>query len=227
MNDTKKTYLQKRLAILIAALAVGAMSLVNAPSLSAQNTAENKKPGKDLMTLKHEKDSLVNANCDMFNIAQNKYYERLDKIYTMSLLFSNQELKELNNAFNPYFQKFAENNILSGEIGVEYKYIKLMFPMKADMPFGEFYYIIRKLNIPDEVLAQFDITSVHGRIVGFKNAHKQTNFECYSDAFARGLMNDGDLSEDVPEYLEIYESWYTNNLKIAKLQQEMRDVNVK
>lgn len=218
---------KKNLITLLAVLGIGANFMFNAPSLSAQNTAENKKPGKDLMNLKHEKDSLVNANCDMFNIAQNKYYERLDKIYTMSLFFSNRELKELNKAFNPYFQKFAENNILSGEIGVEYKYIKLIFPMKANMPFGEFYYIIRKLNIPDEVLAQFGMTSVHGRIVGFKNAHKQNNFECYSDAFAGGLMNDGDLPADVPEYLEIYEQWYTNNLKIAKLQQEMQNENVK
>ncbi len=227
MQKTQKSGLQKRLAMLIAALAIGAVSLVNAPSLSAQETDKNKTPNKSLADLKHEKDSLINANADMFNIAQNKYYERLDKKYTMRLFFSRRELKELNKVLDKYFQVFADKTARTGEESVEYKYIKAILPFKQDTPFSVINYVIRKLGVPSEALAPLDIIAYQGTVNAFNDKNKQNNFECYLEAFANGRMNDGDLPDDVAEFLEIYEQWYTNELKIAKIRQEMMNEDVK
>jgi hypothetical protein len=216
--NMKKT--KQRLAVLIAALAIGAVSLVNAPSLSAQETDKNKTPNKSLAALQHERDSLINANADMFNRAQNEYYEHLDKKYTMRLFFSRRELKNLNEVLDKYLKIFADKTALTGEESIEYKYIKAILPFKQDTPFSVINYVLLKLGVPSEALAPLGIIIYQGTVIEFKDEAKQNNFECYEDAFAGGRMHDGDLPDE-KEFSRIAKAWDANKRRIEESQELM------
>ena len=212
-NNTNKKYLIKLLAI----LGIGANFMFNAPSLSAQNPKSGKKQNKELQNLQHTRDSLFEANYKMFNIAQEKYYDRIDKKYTMRLFFSRKELAELNRILTPYFQELA------GETSLEYQYVKLLFPIKPDMPLNKFFDIIGILGVPDAELAPLDVICDQGHVYGFNDANKENNFECFLEEFDLGLMTDEGPNCDIKEFAKICEEWWANEERMNELNRQIRE----
>jgi len=213
-NNTNKKYLIKLLAI----LGLGANFMFNAPSLSAQNPQKPKKQNnKELQNLQHTYDSLFETNYRMFNIAQEQYYDRIDKKYTMRLFFSKKELDELNKVLTPYFQNLA------GETTLEYQYVKLLFPIKPNTPLTKFFDIIGILGVPDAELAPLDVICDQGHVYGFNDANKENNFECFLEEYDLGKITDEGPDCDIKEYSNICQEWWDNEERMIALRQQILD----
>ncbi len=212
-NNTNK----KRLITLLAVLGIGANFMFNAPSLSAQNTQKGKKPNKELRAMQRTYDSLSEANYKMFNIAQEKYYDRIDKKYTMRLFFSRKELAELNKVLTPYFQALA------GETSLEYQYVKMLFPIKPDMPLTKFFDVIGILGVPDEELAPLDVICSQGHVYAFNDANKENNFECFLESFDLGKITDEGPDCTIKEFAQICQEWWDNQERMNELKRQIRE----
>lgn len=207
----------KRLITLLAALGIGANFMFNAPALSAQNPQKGKKQNQEFRNLQRTRDSLCDANWRIFNIAQEKYYDRIDKKYTMRLFFSKKELAELNKVLTPYFQNLA------GETSLEYQYVKMLFPIKPNTPLTKFFDVIGILGVPDEELAPLDVICSQGHVYAFNDANKENNFECFLEDYDMGKITDEGPDCSIKEFAKICQEWWGNQERMNELNRQIRE----
>ena len=211
MKKGKTNSPRKRLIVLLAALGIGANFLVNAPSLSAQAPQRNTANTADFNRAVHLRDSLSDANWTMFNVAQEKYFDRIDKKYTMGRFFSKRELRELNRVLAPYLTARA------GETDVDYKYTRLLMPIKSTTPLSAFVDVVGALNVESADMAPFDMIFDNGFLYAFNDPKNEDLFEEYLEACADGCITEEGPDFTPREFAGIRDEYLNNERKIDSL----------
>ncbi|MBO4480619.1 MAG: hypothetical protein J5742_03295 [Alphaproteobacteria bacterium] len=172
---------------------------VLANAAMAQNAPAKKQNQKSNITVaKYKLDSLNDACSNLFNIAQEKYFDRIDKKYTMGLFFTPKEISQLNNVMTPYIKKMA------GESDFGYKYAKMNMPIRKDLPLNTFVEMVYILGVKDEELAPFDMVFSNGHLYMFADKKRAELFESFLAESYDGFLDDDDVPNySIPEFAKI------------------------
>lgn len=211
MKKSKTNSPRKRLIVLLAALGIGANFLVNAPSLSAQVPQRKPTNTKEFNQAVHLRDSLSEVNWTMFNVAQEKYFDRVDKKYTMGRFFNKRELRELNRVLAPYLTARA------GETDIDYKYVRVLTPIKSSTPLSAFIDAVGILNVESADMAPFDMIFDNGFLYAFNDPKNEDLFEEYLDACADGCIAEEGPNFTPREFAGIRDEYLRNERQIDSL----------
>ena len=135
---------------------------------TAREVAENKK-------LKHTFDSLDRRNMALFLDAQEKYFARIDRKYTLGRFFTQKQLAQLNRIVMPYANKISKTDTNAEW----YRFIKNNTPLKSKTAIPTFEDLIRGLDIPPAEFAPMDMIIDGGYLYAFNDARQQKLFEAY------------------------------------------------
>ena len=144
------------------------------------------------------RDSLNYASSNLFNIAQEKYFDRIDKKYTIGRFFTKQEISELNRIFTPYLQNMA------GDSDFAYKYARQNMPLRSKLPLNIFAEIIYILGVDTDELKPFGMIFNNGNLCMFADETRGRLFENFLDESIAGFLDDYDVPNyNIPEFAKI------------------------
>lgn len=186
---------------LVPGLKMGALLafMISVNGVIAQSTKPVKQTKNTTMdATKRKCDSLIEASNNLFNAAQEKYFDRMDRKYTMGLFFNNQEITQLNKIMASYLAKKA------GSSDIEYKYAKINLPIRKDLPLNTFVEMVNILGVPDAEMAPFDMVFSNGHLYMFADKKRAKLFEEFlGDSYA-GFLDDDDVPDySIPEFAKI------------------------
>lgn len=157
------------------------------------------------------RDSLRDANCQLFNVAQEKYFDRIDKNYTLGRFFDAQQIAELNKILVNYLTRRA------GDSSFEYKFAKSNMPVNAKTTLNMFIDIIIALDVAPQDLAPLDVIFDGGQLCAFNDKHAETVFESFLEDSDAGKMHDDGPNFDLPEMAQIRDKYVYNVRRIDSL----------
>ena len=170
------------------------------------------KPVKTPSPEQRMRDSLINANWNMFNIAQENYFDRVDKKYTMGRFFNKKEIAQLNEIMTPYLLKMA------GRSDAEYKYVKMNMPITKKLSLNTFVEMVYIMGVAPEDLAPMDMIFDQGHLYLFNDRERQNLFEQLLEESDAGMIIDYVMPNyEIPEFQAIRKKYDRNAYQIDSL----------
>lgn len=152
------------------------------------------------------RDSLNAVNWQLYNVAAEKYFDRIDKKYTLSRFFNSRDIAELNRILAPYLDNMA------GDSSFEYKYIKSNMPLRSDTKFGTFLDIIGVMRVSGESLEKFGMVAEDGYLYAFNDQRRLDLIDSFAGDYDAGVMGDQGPNFNIPEFAKIQKE-YTRNAR--------------
>ncbi|MBO4700507.1 MAG: hypothetical protein J5620_02020 [Alphaproteobacteria bacterium] len=167
--------------------------------------------------LKRTVDSLEKRNIELLLGAQEKYFARIDRRYTLGRFFTPNQIAKLNNIVMPYANKIKKDD------SQWYMFIKNNTPLKSRTTIPTMEDIIRTLDIPPEKFAPMDMVIDGGYLYMFNDARQQKLFEAYltdiDAAFANKDENEPNFA--IREIAPIQSEYTHNKREIGKSKRDI------
>ncbi len=160
----------------------------------------------------HEyRDSLNTVNWNLYNIAAEKYFDRIDKHYTLAQFFNARDIALLNKSFRPYMESMA------GESSFEYKFVKSNMPLHANTTLSTFLDIIGVLHVDDPALSKMGVLIEDGCLYMFTDKRRQNLFDSFVNDYYAGMMNEYGPNFKIREFANIRNEYTRNTQNIDSL----------
>lgn len=151
-------------------------------------------------------DSLAAANQNLFDKSAEKYFEKIDKKYTMGRFFNASEIAQINKILTPYT---ADTELAS------------YMPLGASTTIAGFEDIVRATGIAPAKLMPVGVEFDCGYIFRFRDAAKQKLFESYIDAIEAAFMADESPNFEIREIAPIRAEYTANCAKMDSIWKDL------